>query len=182
LKVRQQRDANNPERPPDLFEYPPSVARTLGLKPIMGSASQLRSGNIVGDAFGIDPVFGAMLNPTGGLVGPGNCAFDADDCAVGYHGAVHDAAGYLFNYHRTGPGYDYLRKDQPRDPGDPLSGQREGIRWWRSQTGEGSDSVSGLSEGVIRGVVGGYDSFTETITVASDTLKGSIDTVKGIVW
>ncbi|HLF36616.1 MAG TPA: WXG100 family type VII secretion target, partial [Anaerolineales bacterium] len=37
-----------------------------------GSNTQMRYGQMVGDAFGIDPVFGAMLNPTGGLVGPGN--------------------------------------------------------------------------------------------------------------
>ncbi len=63
----------------------------------MGSTSQLRYGKVVGDVFGVDPMFGAMLNPTGGLVGPDNKALDGDSTALGYHGVVHDAAGYLYN-------------------------------------------------------------------------------------
>ena len=96
----------------------------------MGSRSQLRSGAKVGEVLGVDPVFGSLLNPTGGLVGPGNNAFDLNDSAVGHHGAVHDAAGYLYNYHDTGPGYDYLGTDG-RDTSDPLSGQRNGIGFHR---------------------------------------------------
>jgi len=42
-----------------------------------GSLSQMRYGKVVGDAFGVDPVFGSMLNPAGGLVGPDNASFDA---------------------------------------------------------------------------------------------------------
>ena len=45
----------------------------------MGTTAQLRYGQVVGDAFGIDPVFGAMLNPTGGMVGPGNWAVNPGD-------------------------------------------------------------------------------------------------------
>jgi WXG100 family type VII secretion target len=95
----------------------------------MGSTSQLRYGAIVGDAFGIDSVFGALLNPTGGIAGPGNRGLDLDDSALGYHGAVHDAAGYLYNYHGQGPGYDYLKLENA-DPANPLSGQREELLWW----------------------------------------------------
>ena len=43
----------------------------------MGSVWQLRYGQVVGDELGIDPAFGAMLNPTGGLVGPGSDWGDA---------------------------------------------------------------------------------------------------------
>ena len=121
----------------------------------MGSTSQLRSGQVVGDAFGVDPVFGALLNPSGGLVGPGNNAVDLDDSSIGYHGAVHDAAGYMYNLHNTGPGYDYLGREG-RDTSSPLSGQREGIKYWR-ETLPGADPDGFAGEWVMRGVVGGID-------------------------
>jgi len=121
----------------------------------MGSNTQMRYGQVVGDAFGIDPVFGAMLNPTGGLVGMGNWAVAGDDTAVGYHGVVHDAAGYMYNYHdQAGPGYDYLGLEG-RDTSDALSGQREGIAHWRNTVGD--DPISMRAEYVMRGVVGGAD-------------------------
>jgi WXG100 family type VII secretion target len=99
----------------------------------MGSTPQLRFGQVVGDAFGIDPVFGAMLSPTGGMVGPGNAAYTpSNDSAIGYHGVVHDAAGYLYNYHGVGPGYDYLnREGLPRS--FPGTGQVTGTRFWVEQ-------------------------------------------------
>jgi WXG100 family type VII secretion target len=126
----------------------------------MGSTTQLRSGKVVGDAFGIDPVFGALLNPTGGLVGPGNAGIDLNG-ALGYHGVVHDAAGYLYNNHRTGPGYDYLTAMGPghgegRNTGDPLSGQREGIKYWRETLGQ-TDPGATAGEWIMRGMVGGID-------------------------
>ncbi|NJN95289.1 MAG: WXG100 family type VII secretion target [Anaerolineales bacterium] len=97
----------------------------------MGSTAQLRYGKVVGDAFGIDPVFGALLNPTGGMVGPGNFAVNpSDDSALGYHGIFHDAAGYLYNYHNIGPGYNYLGQEGQRDPSNPLVGQQSGVRYW----------------------------------------------------
>ena len=129
----------------------------------MGSNTQMRYGQVVGDAFGIDPVFGAMLNPTGGLVGPGNFAIAGDDTAVGYHGVVHDAAGYLHTFHDAGPGYDYMGLEG-RDTSSPLSGQREGIAHWRGLLG-GPSPVSAPSEWVMRGVVGGVD-------IASSAFEG----------
>ena len=110
----------------------PGVNTTLH-EDFMGSTPQLRFGQVVGDAFGIDPVFGAMLSPTGGMVGPGNFAFTpSNDSAIGYHGVVHDAAGYLDNYHNVGPGYDYLnREGLPRD--FPGTGQVTGTRYWVEQ-------------------------------------------------
>jgi hypothetical protein len=152
LQAKAQRDAAGGEPVPDLnFAHPR----------FMGSTSQLRYGKIVGDAFGMDPVFGAMLNPTGGLVGPGNAAVDGDSSAVGYHGQVHDAAGYLYNYHKAGPGYDYLGLEG-RDTSSPLSGQREGIRYWREQLG-GVSPISTPSEYVMRGVVWGIDKGSSVI-------------------
>lgn len=96
----------------------------------LGTTVALRYGKVVGDAFGIDPVFGSLLNPTGGLVGPGDTSYQpsAND-AIGYHGVVHDAAGYLYNAHGLGPGYDYLGRDI-LPTSSPLSGQVGGISWW----------------------------------------------------
>lgn len=100
----------------------------------MGSNTQMRYGQVVGDAFGIDPVFGALLNPTGGLVGPGNfVVFPGGDNPVGYHGVVHDAAGYLHTYHDAGPGYNYLGAE-PFSNSNPLTGQVSGIAYWTAQT------------------------------------------------
>jgi WXG100 family type VII secretion target len=100
----------------------------------MGSTVSLRYGRVVGDVFGIDPVFGSILNPTGGLVGPGSHAYWPDENdAIGYHGVFHDAAGYLYNNHQElGPGYNYLGREPFVDTGNPLSGQVSGIAWWSS--------------------------------------------------
>lgn len=111
----------------------------------MGSNLQMRYGSVVGEAFGVDPAFGAMLNPTGGLLGPGagmvhSAAerFNLYDGAVGYHGVFHDAAGYMYNYHgQVGPGYNYVGQDSiPTD--SFLSGQAPGIAHWRGLTGDTS--------------------------------------------
>jgi WXG100 family type VII secretion target len=118
----------------------------------MGSATQLRYGKVVGDALGVDPVFGALLNPSGGLVGPGNVAMDLGESALGYHGVVHDAAGYLFNYHNQGPGYDYLSREG-RDTSSPLTGQQAGIQYWTRQLDSGFvESALSNTGGVLLGV------------------------------
>ena len=97
----------------------------------MGSTISLRYGRVVGDVFGIDPVFGAVLNPTGGLVGPGDTSYQpANDDAIGYHGIFHDAGGYLHNYQSgIGPGYNYMNRE-PFAKENPLTGQISGISWW----------------------------------------------------
>ena len=103
----------------------------------LGSNPQLVYGKVVGDAFGIDPVFGALLNPTGGMVGPGNAALHMDDDdPTGYHGIVHDAAGYMYNFHNQGPGYNYL-DGEDRDTADPLTGQQSGMRYWHEKLDPG---------------------------------------------
>lgn len=153
-EARAQAQANQPDDPP------PSLSGG-GHPNFMGSNTQMRYGSVVGDAFGIDPVFGAMLNPTGGLVGPGNWAIAGDDTAVGYHGVVHDAAGYLHTYHNAGPGYDYLGTEG-RNTSSPLSGQRDGIAYWREATG-GPSPISTPAEYVMRGFVGAWDSVNSVI-------------------
>ena len=104
----------------------------------MGSNWQLRYGKVVGDHFGFDPVFGALLNPTGGLVGPGNKGLAPDGAlmpeAVAYHGAYHDAMGYLYNYHNYCPGYNYMHSPVGFSTSNPLAGQSTGVAQWIANT------------------------------------------------
>ena len=101
-----------------------------------GSTEQLRFGKITGDAFGLDPVFGSLLSPTGGRIGTGDSggfhnALSSSE-AMNYHGQAHDAAGYLYNYHNSGPGYTYARPDAPESQrGDFWMGQRSGYTLWK---------------------------------------------------
>ena len=50
---------------------------------------------------------------------------------LAYHSAVHDAFGYLINFHQKGPGYDYMKKSK-LGRFNPLSGQVDGITFWRN--------------------------------------------------
>lgn len=123
-------------------EYVPELIESASPIPVhdefMASNPQLVFGKVVGDAFGIDPVFGALLSPTGGMVGPGNVAVHLDDDdPTGYHGIVHDAAGYLKNYHDQGPGYDYMGKEKHHSEDDPLTGQQSGMRYWHEKLDPG---------------------------------------------
>ncbi|MCB9420412.1 MAG: WXG100 family type VII secretion target [Ardenticatenaceae bacterium] len=158
-----------------------AIARQKGIDPpedvndffhgdFMASTAQLRYGQVVGDAFGIDPVFGAMLNPTGGMVGPGNLAVNpGDDDALGYHGIVHDAAGYLYNYHDLGPGYNYLGQENHRDPGNPLTGQQSGVRYWNEK----------LNPGIVTDITHGVGDFViDNTERVIDTVGSSIDAVQ----
>ncbi len=114
-----------------------------------GSRRQLMFGMVVGDQLGIHPVFAAFLNPSGGLIGPGDGlpvsflehglsgAFDEN--AWDYHGAAHDAYGYLRAHHDIGPGYQYI--DDSLNGLDrwgsdsPLSGQISGYVYWARKMG-----------------------------------------------
>lgn len=100
----------------------------------LGSPVSLRFGAVTGNVLGIDPVFGALLSPAGGLVGSGDAGYPpAPNDALGYHGVFHDAGGYLYNYQNIGPGYDYFN----RELGPTslfLSGQVSGIAWWVSHS------------------------------------------------
>ena len=103
----------------------------------MGSSWQLRYGAVVGDHMGMDPVFGAMLNPTGGLVGSGAGGARPDRRfmldSVAYHGTYHDAMGYMYNYHGDGPGYNYLNTPLGLDTSNPWAGQTTGVPYWNAK-------------------------------------------------
>lgn len=99
----------------------------------LGTRSSLRFGQVVGEATGLDPALAALLNPTGGMVGPGMDVLaptDADSPVI-WHGIFHDAGGYLLNYQNTGPGYTYLIEPESGRRGvDPMQGQVEGVSYW----------------------------------------------------
>ncbi len=127
-----------------------------------GSMTQMRFGKVVGDAYGIDPVFGAMLKPNGGLIGPGKFAVAGGNTPVGYHAVAQSAAGYLLNSHNLGPGYNYSGLGQSSTP---QAGHLGGIGYWRGATG-GSSSVGG-SPAWSPGSVSG------SINMASSIIRGS---------
>ncbi len=145
----------------------------------MGSNPQLVFGKVVGDAFGVDPVFGALLSPTGGMVGPGNAALHLDDDdPTGYHGIVHDAAGYLRNYHDQGPGYNYLGKES-RDTSDPLTGQQSGMRYWHEKLDPGAGTT--VMNGVIDVVYvhkDAYDAAKKAYGSASEAASKTVAEIK----
>ncbi|XP_057289977.1 uncharacterized protein LOC130612648 [Hydractinia symbiolongicarpus] len=108
-------------------------------KTYWGSRQQLLSGKVIADwvdSFGgpMDPVFGVLLNPTSGRVGPGDTSFlhkylFDNNGIFAYHAAVHDAFGYLFYSHGIGPGYDYLNKKWLSN-GNMFAGQLTGLWFW----------------------------------------------------
>jgi hypothetical protein len=114
-----------------LKDNPSPALDTSEHEDFTASNAQLRFGKIVGDVFGIDAVFGSLISPTGGMAGPGNDRIPIlkDGGAVATHGAIHDAAGYLYNCHGIGSGYDYLQSEPGSDPKNPLAGQTN-MQWW----------------------------------------------------
>jgi uncharacterized protein YukE len=142
-----------------------------------GSVQQLRFGKVVGDTLGIDPIFGSLLSPTGGLVGPGDSwmhdglvkgfgVVNGDEGLL-YHGVYHDAAGYLLREHGVGPGYEYLLPgvvDTALDANlsikmqlllkmhPELNGQETGIAYWilRMQGENVKATIGGISD-MLRG-------------------------------
>ena len=153
----------------------------------LGSTVSLRYGAVVGEVFGLDPVFGSLLNPTGGLVGPGSTAYWPDDNdAIGYHGIFHDAAGYLYNYQGVGPGYNYLgREDRPTD--SPLTGQISGISWWMAHPqldahvpADRMPNIPILTRSQEYDLGRGADSLIPVVRVLSAANEGGTDIVDGI--
>lgn len=154
----------------------------------MGSTVSLRYGKVVGDVFGIDPVFGSVLNPTGGLVGPGSTAYQPHpNDAVGYHGVFHDAGGYLYNEHgKIGPGYNYLDRE-PFPPGFAGTGQVGGISWWGSHPQLSIDvpaynmpDIPVLSEYLEVGFGIAGEEFLNTVRPITYGLEGGIKIADGV--
>lgn len=111
-----------------------------------GSRRQMLFGKVVGDSLNIHPAFAALLSPSGGIIGPGDGIasqfLDKDlkgmlnENAWEYHGATHDAAGYLYNNHaHLGPGYNYTGGPDMFSTENALSGQWSGYAYWAKQIG-----------------------------------------------
>ena len=175
VQKQKKSEGNDPKPVPDLAE---DIHNDF-----LGSKPQLLFGKVVGDAFGVDPVFGAMLSPTGGMVGPGNKALKMDDDdPTTYHGIVHDAAGYMYNYHKQGPGYDYLGKEAEKGhpTNDPLTGQEAGMRYWHEKLDPGVKTT--LMSGVIDTIADTYfakdgtrlDTFQKGIAKTADDVKAKV--------
>lgn len=130
LFLKKKADADNVAASSDKIKHIEELSP--GHRDYMGSRDHLRFGQIVGDALGLDPIFGALLNPTGGMVDPNNLALPLDESALAYHAAFHDAGGFLYTYFQKGPGYDYLRQETHRPPDNPFTGQESGLRYWNT--------------------------------------------------
>ena len=82
----------------------------------------------------LHPIFGSLLSPTGGLVGPGNIVLYEDDYndPIVLHGITHDAFGYLYTYHsKIGCGYNYLNTYFTLfSKSSPFCCQWIGLSWW----------------------------------------------------
>jgi len=104
-----------------------------------GSIKQLQTGKCIIDtinkknSYRLHPIWGSLLNPTGGIVGAGNNELISRhwDSYISLHGCVHDACGYLLNYHGIGCGYNYLDTYWTLFPkSSPMSCQVAGIWFW----------------------------------------------------
>lgn len=94
-----------------------------------GSQTQLAFGARLGQLTDLDPVFGSLISPTGGAVGPGSDSItnaEYENPAV-LHGIMHDLAGYLYNAHGIGPGYNYTNAPYELPTHMPISGQVSGM-------------------------------------------------------
>ncbi|XP_020600805.1 uncharacterized protein LOC110039967 [Orbicella faveolata] len=112
-----------------------------------GTKQQLRCGEIIADTLGgLDPAFGVLLHPAGGrteLANPNNKQFritgkEKEEIeAILYHTATHDACGYLSEYHKIGPGYNYLGTMLTVFPTCiPQSGRLAALMFWKKLINE----------------------------------------------
>ena len=99
------------QRPPPENNFYPPERCWKGWKGFVASPHHLAFGLLVGDALELHAFYGALFNPTGGLVGDGNQQLTPIlflNPRMQVHGVTHDASGHLFNFHHRGPGYPYL--------------------------------------------------------------------------
>jgi len=103
-----------------------------------GSDRSLKFGRVVFDLLNksVDDIFGALLSPSGGLIGPNSTELLTlkNDSAITMHSIVHDASGYLINGFGLGNGYTYLDPNPlfKAEKTSPIAGQVTGIAKWIS--------------------------------------------------
>jgi len=102
----------------------------------------------------MDPIFGVLLNPTGGRVGPGDTgwmhdAFFDELGPFAYHSAVHDGFGYLKTNHNSGPGYAYLNEGIFGD-WSPFGGQYFGLKFWKQTLEKAKPEEAPLEQFILK--------------------------------
>lgn len=100
-----------------------------------GSDRQLLFGKVVGDALGVHPVWGALLLPAGPSSIREYRARWTHRLPFTFrkiHEAVHCAMGFLYLFHKVGPGFNYLCLDAARDTFHPNAGVSESLKYWFS--------------------------------------------------
>ena len=103
-------------------------------KDLWGSKRQYLFGQVCSDIIkynkniNLHPFLCSALNPTGGICGPGNTEIYAGSIndSVVIHSCIHDASGYLYNYHQMGLGYNYVNTYFSFPTSSPLSCQIAG--------------------------------------------------------
>ncbi|XP_065654386.1 uncharacterized protein LOC124814843 [Hydra vulgaris] len=145
VQVKKIREKNRFIKDSEMF-FQIYQSRSGDIEPLLdksywGSRQQLLSGKVIADFVAehygsLDPVFGVLLNPTTGRVGPGdgglmhNILFD-NDGPWACHTAVHDAFGYLKTFHNIGPGYNYLGGISAFETEHCMAGQSCGLLFWK---------------------------------------------------
>lgn len=172
-RIEASSDMTPPAHIEDGLKIPVIGTLEYGRQDYWGSTTQMRFGRVVGDSLGIDPVFGALLSPTGGTPGIGNQQnfIPNPESAIAQHGTFHDGAGFLQKYFGVDPGYDYLGLENA-PYGSPLAGQQTGINYW-------NERISAPPEGTLP-VIGEYltGEQEETLTSIVGTslrLKDEVD-------
>lgn len=83
----------------------------------------------------LHPIWGCLLSPTGGIIGYANMQLLERkwNSYISLHSCVHDAGGYLYNYHNfKNTSYNYLNTWMTLFPGrSPMSCQFAGLRCWK---------------------------------------------------
>ena len=106
-----------------------------------GSYKQFIFGKCVVDVlnhnseYKLHPIWGCLLNPTGGIVGAGNQELVSRkwDSYISLHSCVHDSGGYLYNYEGLGIGYNYLNTYKTLFPSSsPMCCQYAGLKFWKN--------------------------------------------------
>ncbi len=91
------------------------------------------------------PITAVLLNPSGGIVGPGNQNIEESSLerlksvekfgvyigrdALAYHGIFHDAGGFCLNFHGKGPGYKYRDADYDAEENRSRGGKKTWIQF-----------------------------------------------------
>lgn len=136
----QERLKRDGERFLEIYKQRQVTSEVLGNRIYWGTRQQMLSGKVIADWIDVtygpmDPIFGILLNPTTGRVGPSDSTivhellFDVNG-RFAYHSAVHDAFGYLFTLHHIGPGYDYLQRKILNND-NIFAGQASGLTFWK---------------------------------------------------